>query len=189
MLPPVVRFVTTVPPRLLGALIVVLAMLGADAGAQGRDGLRIGFVNPGRVSSEAPQAEAARAQLEREFAPRDEEIVAMQEALRDLEDRLSRQTLELSEEERQRLQREIISRRRDIQRTQDAFREDFNMRRNEELGRLQRRILRTVSEFAEEQGYDLVVSDGVVYASDAINITDLIIERLRRQHEQAADGD
>lgn len=185
---PAVRFVLTLPRRLLGALLVVLVGLGSGAGAQVQGDLRIGFVNPGRVSSEAPQAEAAREQLEREFAPRDEEIVAMQEELRKLEDRLSRETLDLSEEERQRLQREIVSRRRDIQRTQEAFREDFNMRRNEELGRLQRRILRTVSEFAEEQGYDLVVSDGVVYASDAINITDLIIERLRRQHEQATDG-
>lgn len=163
--------------------------LAAPAIVPAQEDLRIGFVNPGRVSSEAPQAEAAREKLEEEFAPRDEEIVAMQEELRELEDRLSRRTLEISEEERQRLEREIVSRRRDIQRTQEAFREDFNMRRNEELGQLQRRILRTVSEFAEEEDYDLVVSDGVVYASDAINITDLIIERLRRQYEQANGGD
>ncbi|PWG63913.1 OmpH family outer membrane protein [Spiribacter halobius] len=176
-------------PRLLPGLIVTLLCLLLAAPAVAQDGLRIGFVNPGRVSSEAPQAEAAREKLQEEFAPRDEEIVAMQEELRELEDRLSRETLELPEEERQRLEREIVSRRRDIQRTQEAFREDFNMRRNEELGQLQRRILRTVSEFAEEQGYDLVVSDGVVYASDAINITDLIIERLRRQYEQANGGE
>ena len=151
---------------------------------------RIGYVDPGRVSDEAPQADAARARLQEEFAPRDEDILAMQDQLRALEDRLSEQRLSLDQDAQQELQREIVTRRREIQRQQEAFREDFNMRRNEALGDLQRRILRVVGEFAEEQGYDLVVSDGVVYASDAVNITDRIIERLQRQYEdrQGDDG-
>lgn len=152
--------------------------------AQGSDELRVGYVNPGRVSDEAPQADAARRQLQEEFAPRDADILSMQESLRALEDRLAEQRLSLSDEAQQDLQREIVNYRRRIQRQQEAFREDFNMRRNEALGDLQQRILRVVSDFAEEQGFDLVVSDGVVFASDRINITDRIIERLQRQYEQ-----
>lgn len=175
--------------RRAAGVLAVLALWCVSAAVPAQEELRIGYVNPGRVSSEAPQADAARRQLEEEFEPRDEQIVAMQEELRELEERASRDVGSLSDEEQQRLQREIVARRREIQRTQEAFREDFNMRRNEELGQLQRRILRTVSEFAEAEGYDLVVSDGVVYASDAINITDLIIERLRREHERDQDSE
>lgn len=164
----------------LGVLLIVSTVAGAQTGGD----LRVGYVNPGRVSDEAPQADAARRQLQEEFAPRDAEILSMQESLRALEDRLAEQRLSLSAEAQQDLQREIVNNRRRIQRQQEAFREDFNMRRNEALGDLQQRILRVVSEFAEEQGFDLVVSDGVVYASDTINITDRIIERLQRQYEQ-----
>jgi outer membrane protein len=164
-------------------LLLVLGMMGTAA-AQTVQDLRIGYVNPGRVSDEAPQADAARERLQREFAPRDEQIVAMQETLRALEDRLAEQRMTLDAEAEQELQREIVTRRRQIQRQQEAFREDFNMRRNEALGDLQQRILRVVESFAAEQGYDLVVSDGVVFASDAVNITDRIIERLQRQYEQ-----
>jgi len=172
----------------LALLLLALGVMGT-AVAQTVQDLRIGYVNPGRVSDEAPQADAARERLQREFAPRDEQIVAMQETLRALEDRLAEQRMTLDAEAEQELQREIVTRRRQIQRQQEAFREDFNMRRNESLGDLQRRILRVVSEFAEEQGFDLVVSDGVVYASDPVNITDRIIQRLQRQHEREQSDD
>ncbi|WP_440995604.1 OmpH family outer membrane protein [Arhodomonas sp. SL1] len=167
-------------------MAAVLALAGGTSAAA--EELRIGFVNPGKVSSEAPQADAARRKLEEEFEPRDQEIVAMQEELQRLEERMQGRSLEMSESERQALQREVVGLRRDIQRTQDAFREDFNMRRNEELGALQRRILQTVSEYADSEGYDLVVSDGVIYASDAVDITDRIIERLRREFERNQQG-
>lgn len=169
--------------RLLAAVAAIWLSSTAYAQTSGED-LRIGYVSPAKVSAEAPQAEAARAKLEKEFAPRDKEIVAMQEDLRALEDRLQRDAAVMSDEEQQRLQRKVVSLRRDIQRTQEAFREDFNMRRNEELGELQRRILKTVGEFAKENDYDLILSEGVIHASEAVNVTDLIIERLRREHER-----
>ncbi|HET8701937.1 MAG TPA: OmpH family outer membrane protein, partial [Nitrococcus sp.] len=150
-------------------------------------GLKIGFVNPARVSAEAPQAEAARQKLEKEFAPRDKEIVAMQKDLGKLEDKLQRDGAVMSDDKKLDLQREIIARRRDIQRTQEAFREDFNMRRNEELAKLQRQILKTVGGFAKEQGFDLIVSDGVIYASHDVDVTDRIVERLRRDYQLGKD--
>ncbi|HKJ95065.1 MAG TPA: OmpH family outer membrane protein, partial [Gammaproteobacteria bacterium] len=129
------------------AAAVAVMLLGCTAYASAAD-LKIGFVNPAKVSSEAPQAESARKKLEQEFEPRDKEIVGMQKDLQKLEDKLQHDGAVMSDEQKQQLQRKIVSLRRDIQRTQDAFREDFNMRRNEELGKLQRRIIKTVGEFA-----------------------------------------
>lgn len=168
---------------LLGATLILLVLSQTVVAAE----LKIGFVNPARVSSQAPQAEAARQKLEKEFAPRDKEIVAMQKDLGKLEDKLQQDGAVMNDDQKLDLQREIISRRRDIQRTQEAFREDFNMRRNEELAKLQRKILKTVSGFAKEQGFDLIVSDGVIYANHNVDITDRIIERLRKDYQAGKD--
>jgi len=175
--------------RRCAGLLLVLMMAMPALEARAEASLKIGYVNPGRVSDEAPQADAAREQLQEEFAPRDEEILSMQDSLRVLEDRLAERRLSLGQDEQEELQQQIVVQRRQIQRQQEAFREDFNMRRNEALGDLQRRILRVVAQFAEEQGFDLVVSDGVVYASDPVNITDRIIQRLQRQHEREQSDD
>ncbi len=161
------------------ALLVTALLVAGSAQAE----TRIGFVNLGRVSAEAPQAEAARAKLEEEFAPRDREMAAEQSDIRDLEERLNRDGAVMSEEEQRRLQRDVVSRKRELRRAQDEFREDFNMRRNEELGRLQRQIFDTISAVAEQRDYDLVVSDGVVYASDQVDITDLVLEWMRQDFE------
>jgi len=177
------------PMRRCAGLLLVLMMAMPALEARAEASLKIGYVNPGRVSDEAPQADAAREQLQEEFAPRDEEILSMQDSLRVLEDRLAERRLSLGQDEQEELQQQIVVQRRQIQRQQEAFREDFNMRRNEALGDLQRRILRVVAQFAEEQGFDLVVSDGVVYASDPVNITDRIIQRLQRQHEREQSDD
>lgn len=161
------------------SLLVAALLVVGSAQAE----MRIGFVNLGRVSAEAPQAEAARAKLEQEFAPRDREIAAEQSDIRALEERLNRDGAVMSEEEQRRLQRDVVSRKRELRRVQDEFREDFNMRRNEELGRLQRQIFETISSVAEQREYDLIVSDGVVYASEQVDITDMVLERLRRDFE------
>ena len=172
-----------------GCLAGLLMLASSVASAQVATDMAIGYVNPGRVSDEAPQADAARQRLQEEFAPRDEEIIALQESLRALEDRLAGERMNLDSEAEKALRRRIVNQRRQIQRQQEIFREDFNLRRNEALGDLQQRILRVVERFAEEQGYDLVVSDGVVFASEAVNITDRIIERLERQYEQRGNGE
>lgn len=169
------------------ALLCALGLVLPGAGAAAQD-LKIGFVNASKVSAEAPQAEAARRKLEREFEPRDAELVAMQSDLEDLETRLRQDGAVMEEAERRRLERDILTLKRDIRRRQEEFREDFNLRRNEELSKLQRRILDTIAQVAEARGYDLVVSDGVIFASDRVDITPLIIERLRREHESAGDA-
>lgn len=166
--------------RVAVALLLTWACLqGAAAEAQSR----IGFVNAARVSAEAPQAEDARASLEREFSPRDREIAEEQSAIRQLEERLSRDGATMTEEEQRRLQREVVVRKRELRRVQEEFREDFNLRRNEELGRLQRRIVDTINELAVEMEFDLILSEGVIYASDQVDLTEQVLERLRQDED------
>lgn len=116
---------------LMGALLCTATVAAADTG------LKLGFVDIAKVMEEAPQAEAARARLESEFAPRDQELVKAQEELKRMEDELATDGAIMSESARHRLERDIIEQRRDIRRSRDEFREDFNIRRNEELRKLQ----------------------------------------------------
>ena len=157
--------------------LVASLMFAATTGAAD---LKVGFVNAAKVSAEAPQADAARQKLEKEFAPRDQELLAAQKEVKSLEDRLNRDAAVMSESERANLERDVVSRRRDIRRMQDEFREDFNMRRNEELAQLQRRIIEVIQQLAKDEKFDLIVSDGVVYASDRIDVTAKVIERLQQ---------
>ncbi|MEQ8938414.1 MAG: OmpH family outer membrane protein, partial [Gammaproteobacteria bacterium] len=68
----------------------------------------------------------------------------------------------------------------DLKRSQDEFREDLNFRRNEEFAKIQKRIAQAVQQIAKDEGFDLILDAGVVYASDKVNITNMIIEKLKQ---------
>lgn len=141
--------------------------------------VKIGFVNVAQVLQESPQAEEAKKRLEQEFAPRDKRLVAQQKELEKLQEKLNRDAAVMSDSERGKLEREIIAKQRELKRAQDEFREDFNIRRNEELGKLQREIFEAIKALAQEEQYDLLLTDGVVYASDQVDVTGKVQQRLR----------
>jgi outer membrane protein len=98
-----------------------------------------------------------------------------------MEDKIARDGAVMSESERSKSERELLNQKRDLKRSQDEFREDLNIRRNELLAKLQKELNDTIVALAKEENFDLVLFEGVVFASDRIDITDAVLERLRRK--------
>jgi len=88
----------------------------------------------------------------------------------------------MSESERKKLQRDYINKKRDLKRSQDEFREDFNFRRNEEFAKIQKNILEAIQKVAKENNYDVVLSEGVLYASPEADMSSLVIDYLKKQN-------
>lgn len=157
----------------------LLLALGITLPVHSQD-LKLGFVNASGVLEKAPQAESARTKLEQEFAPRDRKLVAEQKNIRQMEEQLTRDGAIMSEAERNKLERDIRNSKRELKRERDEFREDLNIRRNEELAKLQTLVIETIRVIAKDQGYDLVVTDGVLYASQRIDITSIVLDKLKK---------
>jgi outer membrane protein len=145
--------------------------------------LKIGFVNIPAVLEKAPQAEKAKKRLEKEFSPRDKQLVAQQKEIQNLEEKMARDSSVMGESERRNLEKDILNKKRDAKRAQQEFSEDFNLRRNDELGKLQRRIVEVIREIAKDQNFDLLLTDGVIYASEQIDVTSQVQEKLSRSPE------
>ncbi len=158
--------------------LLLLLMGGASLGMA--QGLKVGFVNTAKILDEAPQAQNARRQLEREFSPRDRGLTDAERSLQQLEDRLQRDGQVMSEAQRRQLERDILTQRRDLARSVAELRDDLNLRRNEELSKLQQQVRDAILAVAREQRFDLVLNDiGVIYAADTVDITDQVLRRLR----------
>ncbi len=153
------------------------------AAANAAEGVVIGFVDATKVFEQSPQYEAARKGLEAEFTRRDNDLVAQQKELKKLEEKLTRDATIMSDSEVKALERDIMSERRKLKNDQEEFREDFNLRRNEEFNKLRRQVAEVVREVGKEEGIDIIFSDGVVYASERVNISDKILQRLQAKFE------
>ena len=145
--------------------------------------LKIGFVNIPAVLEKAPQAEKAKKRLEQEFSPRDKQLVAQQKEIQNMDEKMTKDAAVMGESARVNLEKEILNKKRDAKRAQQEFSEDFNVRRNEELGKLQRRIVEAIREIAKDQNFDLLLTDGVIYASDKIDVTSQVQQKLSTMPE------
>jgi outer membrane protein len=140
--------------------------------------LKIGFVNIPAVLEKAPQAEKAKKRLEQEFSPRDKQLVAQQKEIQSMDDKMAKDAAVMGESARSNMEKDILNKKRDAKRAQQEFSEDFNVRRNEELGKLQSRIVEVIRGIAKEQNFDLLLTDGVIYASEQIDVTAQVQQKL-----------
>ncbi len=148
--------------------------------------IRFGFVNTAQIMNEAPQADAARERLKSEFKSRDEKIVALQNDLKTLEDELIKNSPIMSDSVRNNNEHKIVSLKRDIKRAKEEFNEDLNIRRNEELAKLQKQVYETIVAVAKEKNYDVILGDSVLFASKRVDLTGQVIERLKQEFKQTA---
>jgi len=169
--------------RAVAGLVLVMSF-GASAYAQE---VKIGVVNIPELMEQAPQARVAMTALDEEFKPRQREIVAKTTELQELTAKVQRDLAVMGETERSNAEKELRSLQREVTRLQTEFREDLNLRRNEELGNLQRALLKEVQDYAQAAGYDLVVGDGVLFMSDNVNITENVLRAMEANFQSAGN--
>ena len=162
--------------RLIRLLSVVGIFLAVEPVAAAE--LKIAYVNAVKVIEEAPQGEAALKKLEAEFGPRDKKLVEIQNKLKELEAELKKNAFVLKESERRAKKHDIVMLKRDLRRATQEFREDYNLRRNEELAALQKIVYKAIVEIAKHEKYDLILHEGTIYASGKVDITDQVLRKL-----------
>jgi len=153
---------------------VLLSVCSGSAFAE----IKIGFVDVAKLSESAPQVRSAQLKMDAEFGGREKEIIAMQHEIETMEAALARDGAVMSETERSKKEREILSKRREGKRAQDEFRDDINIRRNEILRKVNAEVGKAIEEYAKQNNFDLILSQGVMYSSDKVDITDSVLKKL-----------
>ena len=171
----------------MGKAILCVALLLSFALPAFAQEVKIGVVNIPVLMEQAPQARVAMAALEEEFQPRQRTILAKQTEFKDLSDKVQRDIVVMGETERRNAEKELRDLQREVTRLQTEFQEDLNLRRNEELGKLQRSLLKEVQDYAQAAGFDLVVGDGVLYASTTVNITENVLRAMEANFQAAGN--
>lgn len=159
--------------HLIAVVLTGLALAPCVAEAQ----MKIGFVNTERVFREAAPAKRAQQALEREFSARNAELGRIEKQGRDLQTELEKENVTMPEGTRREKERQLADISRNFQRLQREIREDLNLRRNEELAKVQERATRVINQIAEQEKFDLILQEAV-FASGRIDITDKVIRAL-----------
>jgi len=139
--------------------------------------MKIGFLDAERINRESGPAVRASKELEREFAPRIQELQRQEKQLKDAQAAMEKDGMTMSESERNRREADLARIGRDFQRAQREYREDLNQRRNEKLADLFQRANKVIQQIAEAEKFDLILQEAV-YRSSRIDITDKVLKAL-----------
>jgi outer membrane protein len=161
--------------RIFGATAVLLLMLAATVAAAAD--IKIGYVDVERIRRESAPAERASKQLEKEFAPRAQELQRREGQIKSLQGQLEKDGMTMGESDRRAKEQELSRLSVDFQRMQREYREDLNMRRNQELAALFERADKVIKQIADAEKYDLILQEAV-YRSPRIDITDRVLKAL-----------
>ena len=156
----------------LATLMSALFVTGATASE-----LKVGYVNTQRIFRDAPAAQKAAKKLEGEFAKRDHDLQRMSKQLQGLQENLEKNAVTMAEADRRAKEKEFGELSREFQRKQREFREDLNLRQNEENAAVIEKANKAIKQIAESDKYDLILQD-VVWVSPKLDITDRVIKVL-----------
>ena len=153
------------------------ALLLWSAAAAGAAELKIGFIDAERINRESVPAERASKQLEKEFAPRAQELQRREAQIKTLQGQLEKESVTMGEGDRRNKEQELARLSLDFQRLQREYREDLNLRRNQELQALFERANRVIKQIAESEKFDIILQEAV-YRSPRIDITERVLKAL-----------
>jgi outer membrane protein len=166
-------------PVVLLCVVASLAWAGPASGAE----LRVGVVSMARLLQQSPQAEAAQKDMAKKFGGRQKELLAEQDKIKNLQDKINKNGAVMSSSQLQDLQSQLDDLQRDFNRKQSDYLDDVNEQRNEELGKLQHVIVEAVQAFAKQNKYNLIIGEGVFYADGTVDVTDQVLAQLQKNFQ------
>ncbi|MBM4234479.1 MAG: OmpH family outer membrane protein [Gammaproteobacteria bacterium] len=167
-------------------MILAMAAIAVLAGAPAMAEIKVGVLDFGRLMDESPQGKALIESLRSEVAAKQRELQTQSTSIQGKRDKLVKDRATMTSDQVSRAEKELRDGERDLARRQQEVNDDFNARRNEEMSKLQRTLIEEVRTYSKAQNFDLVVTDGVIYAIQTLDITPGVLSALQQRVSAAA---
>lgn len=146
------------------------------------DSLKIGVVDMTRLVEEYSEIKGVQKGLQSEFAQKDETLKVLSLEMKKSQDKMLES--EQDDNTRKESERNLLNLEREYARVASEFRQDYNLRRNEELYKMHKEITDAILEYADQNAYDLILESGMIYASDKLQLTEHILDALKQKLER-----
>jgi outer membrane protein len=162
-------------------MVACVAYLSSASLAHATD-FKIGVVDTERILRESAPAVQAEKKIEKEFEQRDLEMKKVAKQAKEIQSYFEKEGLTPVDAEHRTKERELANLNVNLQRMQREFREDLNLRKNEELALVLARANKAIKAIAEIEKYDLVLQEAV-YRNPKIDITDRVLQYLATEKQ------
>ena len=173
---------------ILGVTFVTIFF--ATVSVYGADVAKIGVIDFQRVLETSSAGKASQAEITKQGKAMEIELKKSQEELEEMKRRIEREALVMTKDMRDEKEREFRIKVNDFRTLEQKFKKEINDLNKRLVKRLQEDVFALVEEMGKKEGYLLVVErteGGVLYAPNAIDITDKLIQLYNSRFAQKAD--
>jgi outer membrane protein len=159
-------------------------MLLLSANAMAAGALKIGYVSVEKILTESPQVEAVNATMMERFGSRKTELQDMEKSIKEMQENYKRNELVMTEDKLNELKDSIIAKIQEFKQKEAVLSQEVNTMRNQELAVLQQSVHSIIQDVAKTEKYDLILSEGVAFADDKLDVTDKILDRMKKAFDK-----
>jgi outer membrane protein len=159
-------------------LMSFFALIMANANAEG---LKLAVVDMQVILQKAPQIAKINESLNKQFKGRQDKIIEAQRNLEDETKNLEKNASIMKSEDRNNLEKKIMTDRNDVQTMVTTFQKDLSKQQSESLHGFSQQLDTVVSKLASKTGLDLVIQKGsTLYAKSELDITQQVLDALKK---------
>lgn len=162
--------------KLVIGLILLSGFVSANAFSAD---LKIGVVSVERILTEAPQVDAVNTSMLERFGPQRDELQKMEKEITKMQENYKRNELVMTEDKLNDLKKDIITKIQALKQKEALLTQEVTTVRNQELAVLQQQVRNIIDDIAKKGKYSLVLSEGVAYTDDKLDITDKVLEQMK----------
>lgn len=163
----------------LASLLTLFVAASASAA-----GLKIGVVSVERILTEAPQVDAVNTRMLEKFGPKRDELKSMEKDIQGMQEDYKRNELVMTEDKLNDLKRDIIGKIQTLKQKETVLTQEVAAVRNKELAKLQKSVRDIINDIAAKGKYSLVLSEGVAFADEKLDITDKVLDRMKAEFKK-----
>lgn len=165
-------------------IITTLFFMAASSNVFAGSDLKIGFVSVEKILAEAPQVEAVSAAMTERFGGKRDKLKALELEIKELQGNYKRNELVMTEDKLNELKTKLIAKVQQFKQQEATLGQEVNTMRSQELAVLQKAIKTIINDLATKGEYDLILSEGVVFASSKIDVTASVLEEMKKSFKK-----
>jgi outer membrane protein len=136
------------------------------------DNVKVGIVDLQKIMQTAPQMKAIQQQLEKNFKPRRDKLVAMEESLKKDMEKFKRDNAVMSDAQKKDLEKKILAAQQLFEREGQQYQQELSTAHNEAMEGLYTKIRTAIKKVAETKKYDIILQkDAAPYSVDSLDVT------------------
>lgn len=145
--------------------------------------LKLGAVSVDAIFKNAPQAAVINAKLKEILDASKVKLQQMGTAIKASQEKLKKDELILSKAQKAEAQNKYIASLKEFRETEARLKSEVESARNQALAEFRFTVRKVINKIADEKGYDIIFSEGVAFTKKKFDLTQEVIDRLKKQAE------